>query len=115
MSVVVAVECPYCSRFRHPSQIIPLGTGGAKICWHCYEWHQQAVKALSGQPPSGCQVCAVTFQQLSERAPGGDTPMYVHVKDGIYQVLCKACSDRYVVQRRAFFKDTAFGRRLNLV
>ena len=114
MNLVIAEKCPYCSKFRHPKEIMPLGTGGAKICWHCYGWHQAAVRVLSGQPPPGCQECGVTFRALSDAAGGGDIRMYIHAKDGIYQVLCKACSDRYVVRRVDLYGATEFGRRLNL-
>ena len=55
------------------------------------------------------------FAALSDQAAGGDTRMYIHAKDGIYQVLCPACSDHYIAARPLPFKGTDFGRRLNLV
>ena len=106
---VFKVQCPYCSKWRSPAEIIPIGTGGAKICWHCYEWHHQALKMLAGQPPPGCQECGVSFEALEKAAPGGNVRMYVHPKDGIYQVLCRRCSDAYTRKRVDLYGDTKFG------
>ena len=114
MNLVVGVRCHYCSRFRSPREMLTLGTGGAKMCWRCFEWHRCALRMLAGYPPSGCQQCGVTFQALRERNGGGDIRMYLMPKDGIYQVLCKRCSDRYLPKRVDLIGDTAFGRSLKL-
>jgi hypothetical protein len=82
------------------------------MCWHCYEWHQHALKMLAGKPPPGCQDCGLKFADLPEI--GGDTKMYLHVKDGIYQVLCKTCSDAYILKRVDLYGHTAFGRSQKL-
>jgi len=112
--VLLTVECHYCSKFRNPAEIIPLGLGGAKMCWHCYQWHQKALAMLSGHPPPGCQQCGVTFAELRLRAGGVDVRMYLHAKDGIYQILCRTCSDNYVPKRRDLYGPTLFGHRMNL-
>lgn len=107
---IIGVQCHYCSKFRSPREILPIGgPHGAKMCWHCYEWHVAAVKLLAGQIPSGCQKCGLTFAKLQERAGSGDVRMYVHPVDGIYQVLCQTCSDRYVPQRSDLYRRTRFG------
>lgn len=108
---IIAKRCHYCSRFRQPNEIANL-PGRVDICWHCLEWHEKALQALSGQPPSGCQECGVTFAELIERAD--DVRMAIHQKDGIYQVLCMNCSDRYVPKRRDLYGKTEFGHRMNL-
>jgi len=90
-------------------------SGGAIMCWQCLEWHRRAVMMLAGKPPPGCQVCGVTFAQLQERAGGGDVRMYLHAKDGIYQVLCRQCSDDYVPKRVDLYGDTAFGHSRKLI
>lgn len=105
---IFTVRCHYCSHPRTPTEILKIGTGGAIMCWHCYEWHLKALKMLCGQPPPGCQTCGVTFDELAERS-SGDCCMYVHPKDGIYQVLCRACSDRYVPQRVDLYRPTKYG------
>jgi len=84
------------------------------MCRRCHEWHLQALKALAGEPPSGCQECGRSFKELEELAPGGNVRMYVHPKDGLYQILCPRCSDRYVRKRRDLVKGTPFGKELNV-
>jgi hypothetical protein len=69
---------------------------------------------LAGHPPPGCQECGITFTQLRERSLDGDIRMYVHAKDGLYQILCRACSDAYVPKRVDLYGATAFGRAKRL-
>ena len=114
MNLVVAVRCHYCSKWRPPSTVMRM-SGGAIMCWHCLEWHQAALRMLAGNPPGGCQECGVTFRQLQERAEGGDVRMYLHAKDGIYQVLCGRCSDDYVPKRVDLYGHTAFGHARKLI
>ncbi len=92
-------------------------TGGPIMCWRCYERHQKALQILAGNAPPGCQneKCGVTFQQLEERAAGGDVRMYLHFKDGIYQILCPTCSDQYVPKRVDLYGGTAFGHARKLI
>ena len=113
---IFTVRCHYCSRARSPREVIHIGTGGAVMCWVCYEWHNRALDALGGNPPPGCQECGVTFQQLSERSPGGDSQvsMYVHPCDGIYKVFCRACSDAYVLKRVDLYRPTQYGHNRKL-
>lgn len=79
------------------------------MCFHCWQWHQQALKMFAGEPPAGCQECGVTFEALERAAPGGNVGMYIHAKDGIYQVLCRRCSDAYIQKRVDLYADTKFG------
>lgn len=113
---IFKIRCHYCSHFRNPKEIIPLGTGGALMCWFCYDNHLIALKMLCGQPPPGCQGdnCGLTFAQLQAEAGSDDCKMYIHPKDGIYQVLCRACSDRYVLQRVDLYRPTRYGHRKKL-
>ena len=111
--VLVGVRCHYCSKFKNPHEVMRF-TGGPIMCWRCYDWHQIALKILAGHPPRGCQECGVTFAGLAECEAGGDIRMYLHAKDGIYQVLCRACSDSYVLKRVDLYGNTAFGRSRKL-
>lgn len=79
------------------------------MCWSCYEWHGKALAMLAGHPPPGCQECGVTFDHLKRITPGGNVRMYLHPKDGIYQILCRTCSDRYTPKRLDLYGDTQFG------
>lgn len=111
--IVLAVKCHYCSKPKSPHEVMRL-SGGPVMCWHCLEWHYKALQVLAGHPPPGCQECGITFAKLAEAFPDGDIRMYVHAKDGLYQVLCKTCSDQYVPKRVDLYGDTAFGRSRKL-
>lgn len=113
--IVITERCHYCSKFRSPAEIQPIGTGGAKICWRCLEWHDEALRMLNGRgAPRGCQDCGVTFAELKART-AADVRMYLHQKDGIYQILCRLCSDRYIPKRRDLYGPTLFGKKLSLI
>lgn len=109
--IVFGEKCPYCSKFRPHSEIQKMGTGGAKICFRCLEWHRNAIKVLAGAPPPGCQECGVTFADLKAFDRAGNLRMYLHVKDGIYQILCTTCSDVYERKRADLFRETAYGQQ----
>jgi hypothetical protein len=99
--------CRFCSKFRSPAEFIHNATSG--YCWHCYAWHQSALKMLAtAEYPPGCQECGLDIAVLREREPG-DFRMYLHPKDGIYQVLCKTCSDKYERKRLDLYGNTPYG------
>jgi hypothetical protein len=108
---VLRTRCQYCSKFRSPSEVFPLGTGGVKICLRCLEWHRVAMRALCGAPPPGCQDCGISFRDLKESDSLGNLRMTVVVKDGIYQILCTTCSDAYERKRADLFRETQYGRQ----
>lgn len=107
-------RCHYCSKFRPAAEIRKLGTGGAKICFRCIEWHDRAIRVLAGQPPDGCQECGLSFKALKDSALTGNLKMFLHVKDGIYQILCTPCSDKYEAKRRDLFGETLYGKQKGL-
>lgn len=109
--LVVGQRCHYCSKFRSASEIQPLGTGGAKICFRCLEWHRVAMRALCGDPPPGCQECGIKFADLKDFDRAGNLRMQLVVKDGIYQILCTPCCDIYERKRADLFRETAYGQR----
>jgi hypothetical protein len=110
---VLSTRCHYCSKFRNPHEIIPIGTGGALMCFHCYEWHTKSLNALAtGSAPPGCFECRVTWAELRARPASGDetsVKMYLVPKDGIYQLLCRTCSDAYERKRADLLGDTVYG------
>jgi hypothetical protein len=111
----IATTCHYCSRPRSPREILRIGKGGAVMCWLCWEWHLRALRMLcDGTPPPGCQECGVTFAVLRDAAGDGDIKMYLHPKDGVYQVLCRTCSDRYFPKRVDLYRPTQFGSQLKI-
>lgn len=107
---IIAEKCHYCSKYRHPHEVMRL-PGGVRMCWHCHEWHGKAMMALAtGVPPPGCQNCGVSVADLKDERGDGNVQMCIHVKDGVYQVLCKPCSAVYATKRRDLFGKTVWGR-----
>jgi hypothetical protein len=107
---VLRIRCHYCSQFRSPHEITDIGQGGARMCWHCYEWHLRALDLLcNGNPPPGCQECGTAFADLERRAAEGNFRMYAHPKDGFYQILCQHCSDEYERKRADLYGATVYG------
>ncbi len=108
--ILIAVQCRLCSKPRNPREFV--GDPVVGYCFHCLDWHMQALRVLAGELPTGCQECLATLAQVGERTPGGDIPMRVHVKDGIYQLLCVPCSDKYERKRLDMFGKTPYGQKL---
>ncbi|HYY70138.1 MAG TPA: hypothetical protein VE734_10420 [Terriglobales bacterium] len=109
---MVAVTCRICGKARDPREFVHDAITG--YCWHCYEHHLEALRALAeGTPPAACHVCGVSTEALRAAQGGADVRMYMHPKDGIYQVLCPGCSDRY--ERKAtIYDNTPYGWRKKL-
>jgi hypothetical protein len=115
VSAVIKVRCHYCSQFRHPLEVLPIGTGGVVMCWRCHEWHCQNIEALAkGGVPHGCFECRATWDELRLRFAAGDNPddvkMYLVPRDGIYQLLCRTCSDAYELKRADLLRGTLYGQ-----
>jgi len=111
---VIKRFCHYCSGQFWPHEFIHLPRGH-RCCLRCWEWHGKAMALLSqGTPPPGCQECSVTFNQLQERSLDGNTRMALVKKDGIYQVLCFRCSEKYIQKRRDLYGKTIFGHERGL-
>jgi hypothetical protein len=74
----------------------------------CYEHHLEALRVMAnGAPPKACQACNTAFEDLA--AVRGNSRMYMHSKDGVYQVLCKWCSDAYERKRADLYRSTPYG------
>lgn len=101
-------RCHYCSHF-YPIQDIVVFAGGLMRCLKCHEKHLAALEVLAGKPVTACGECGITFEQLAEMSDGQHVPMYVHAKDGLYQVLCLRCDAVYVQKRKDLYGPTAFG------
>jgi hypothetical protein len=112
----VGVRCQYCDKSRHPGDVLRL-PGGVTMCLNCADWHQHALKILSGDLPRGCQECGAKFFSL-KRTPKArrdvEIVMRLVVKDGIYQVLCEPCAAAYRAKRKEFYRGTQFGDKLKI-
>lgn len=124
---VISVRCHYCSKARSPREVVNLGgvvkrtaagvvrEGQATMCWACYERHCATVKYLgSGELPKGCMECGTSMEALRAREADGNARLWVHWKDGIYQMLCRGCSDAYEKRRLDLYGDTAYGHMRKL-
>jgi len=117
------VRCHYCSKARPPREVVNFGgvassaragavarDGQMVMCWACYERHCETVRFLgTGEMPKGCMVCGVSMEALRVQSPDGNARLWVHWKDGIYQMLCRGCSDAYEKRRLDLYGDTAYG------
>jgi hypothetical protein len=108
--VLLGEKCPQCSQFRNPAEILRFGLDGCvRLCLKCYEHHLEVLKIMaSGQPPKACQECNTEFSNLAADA-AGNSRMYIHSKDGVYQVLCSRCSDAYELKRADLYRSTPYG------
>ena len=78
-------------------------------CWHCYEWHRQALRYVQeGEPPSGCQICGTPMETL-HAIHGDAVVMRVYRKDGIYQMACDPCGEEYERKNLPMFGQTPHG------
>jgi hypothetical protein len=102
------VKCHYCSRFLPPSEVMNFGESMAR-CLRCQAAHLAALEVLAGSPPQGCGECGVTFAELAARTMGAEVGMFLHWKDGMYQLLCRACDRKYVQRRKDLYGPTRFG------
>lgn len=114
-AIIIGELCPYCNKHRPHGDMLHFGDGGRlKRCRSCEEKHLIALEALAGKPPTECGECQVTFEQLAERTRGAEVSMFMHEKDGCYQVLCRDCSERHIAKRRELYKGTEFGHNRKL-
>jgi hypothetical protein len=103
-ALLIGARCKYCGKTRSYGEVRGDQAEGY-TCLICLDWHHHALKVLAGETPRGCQVCGVTFEQLSGRS--ATVKMILLIKDGIYQVLCKACEAHYA-PRCGFFRGTLY-------
>lgn len=112
--LLILETCPSCGKGRSPRDILRFGDGGCvRMCLQCYEHHIKALDMLNtGNPPAACQECNTPAESL--RNADGNFRMYLHQKDGVYQVLCEWCSDAYERKRRDLYGSTPYGVQKNL-
>lgn len=117
---IFKLQCHYCSRWRLPSETLDIGQGGVRMCLQCHELHVAQMLALAtGGVPPGCFDCRATWEELRLRLDPGDNTsevkMFLTPKDGIYQLLCRTCSDAYELKRADLFKGTQYGQTKGIV
>jgi hypothetical protein len=108
LPLLETTHCHYCSKRRLRFRVHVLASGQG-ICDYCLEWHNHAIAFLGGTPPPGCQGCGTTWAVLRDSTAGVEVRMWVVMRDGIYQLLCKTCVAGYLPKRTDLYKGTQFG------
>lgn len=113
--ITASVYCKFCRKWKTPSHINRQSERQGSFCHDCYYkflvW--ELVEFAKGEPPPGCPECGRSKEELAMAAEregaldGDNVSMFMHVKDGIMQLLCKPCSDRYSATS-GMFKGTQF-------
>lgn len=109
--IAVATErrrCLVTGKWVHPKDGIGFGNG--QTIFYSFEGlkrHYEALHLLStGEPPKACQDCGKPSSECAS--------LFVHRKDGIYQALCRSCSDRYEQKAKELYRDTPYGAKRKL-
>lgn len=111
-------RCKVCLRNKPEATFYRVNDTEGSICGTCGDYHEQALMFFAtGTPPKGCQRCELTFEQLRTDMTVQDetvkTGMYLHMKDGVYQILCRKCSDWYSA-RCGMYENTPFEHKRKL-
>lgn len=109
--LIFGKRCKLCSKYIDPRELIGDVRSGY-LCWACLERHNRALDLIAANPPRGCQECGVTFEKLKETNP--EPRMMLHYRDNILEVLCFACSEKYIPKRKDLYAETEFGHLRNL-
>lgn len=113
-TVVMAVQCSHCSRFKPPYEIWTM-PGNATICPTCFHRTQAALIEMAELMAGGavnCPVCGKNSDELKIQAGHGDYTMYIHWRDGVFMPHCQQCHDEYAPKRRDLYGKTEFGKTL---
>lgn len=96
-------KCRRCSQYRFIEEFV----GGGPVEGYCHEcWSWNAIEIARIRGITGCCDCQLTFERL--KAIG--RRMFLVPKDGIYQILCQVCNDRWELLVKEMFKATRYGR-----
>ena len=85
-AVIIGEKCNYCQRFMSPVDLQAIGIGGVRMCTPCKLKSNAALEMMTADSHDRkCQDCKTP---LVDRAS-------LLWKDGVYQLLCKACADKF--------------------
>ncbi len=101
-------KCNVCQRHKPANEMVSGNEKRGYLCTACYYKHHENLRGLSRSGPRACNECGVSFALLVERKP--TATMTVHVKDGVLQILCKRCADRFE-PKAPQYKGTLYGYR----
>lgn len=106
-AIAVPIKCPRCQRFSPAEEFV--GAGHGFYCWRCYEKHMTMLAEFRGV--TQCYECQVKV--VGDR-PGEQLTCRLVPKDGVYQLLCELCFDKWMRLVPEMFKGTPFGKAMNL-
>ena len=106
LSSPLKVLCNYCERQKPMHEILRGNEKQGYLCYKCYHQHMANLKQLAEARPRECNMCQVTFAQLSER--GLVEEMRLVVKDGLLLLCCLKCAPKYESKTERY-KQTAYG------
>lgn len=112
--LAVSKTCNHCNKARLPHEIATGDERRGYLCWNCLENHWRNLADLTRDgAPRGCNECGISFERL-EAIHGKKVPMVIVTKDGILQILCRPCNQKYAPKAHVF-RNTEYGRRLKEV
>lgn len=101
MSVIsIATRCRSCGRQLRPSSVRRFGY--ASICESCLESIEARLDEFLSRNPDRCDECGRLIRDMECDATG-NIFMFVHMKDGVFQILCDQCSVSYAVSRKDIY------------
>lgn len=114
--VILGVTCKQCGRRVNDSIKWNQGDDArGYLCEVCIVDNAVAYDALIQQIATGyatdygqrCQACNRTLDEIE--ALTGKRSMIVHMRDGVNQMLCRRCSDKYELKATTLYHNTLYG------
>ena len=106
---IIGEKCHYCQKTRAYADMNKMGES-IRICIDCLAKHNKAMEALeTGELPEVCAECGKTRETLEAEAPGDQVPMYLHMLEGVYVLVCRACNVKITHKRKEMYRPTRFG------
>lgn len=105
--ISIPEKCKRCQKFSPAAEFV--GAGHGRYCWSCYEKHLAVIATIQGKT----ECCDCQVKLIGDR-PGVKLACRLVPKDGVYQLLCEPCFQRWVLLTPAMFRGTPFGKAMNL-
>jgi hypothetical protein len=102
------VRCRTCGRDLPAFRVVTAGE--AAICDHCIADYPRRLDALLNEQWR-CTECRRHIKDLPDDG-AGNVFMRIHIKDGVYQMLCEDCSRQYAMRRRDIYGGTEFLKKI---
>lgn len=107
-------RCRFCGNYQPQGDFILPNDLAISPCLDCHRANEAALAALANKSEPGCWECRKTLSQIAHDTGKADVRMYLHKKDGLFQLLCPRCSDAYERKRLDLYGSTPYGERKKL-